>query len=131
MAVVRGVVTVRTTLSGAPAGMSASISKVTITFEPTSPARWVITSSAILLASRPTRAGSRTTVAEQGFSGLYQAAKREPKNYKEGYFWLYLAATKDGSTEKDRDEIAAKLSAVERVEVKERAEKWLVEHRRK
>ena len=55
-------VTVRTTLSGTPAAMSASISKIIFTLEPTSPTRWVITSSAILLASRPTRAGSSTTV---------------------------------------------------------------------
>ena len=69
-------------------------------------------------------------IAEQGFSGLYQAAKREPKDYKEGYFWLYLAATKDRSAEKDRDQIAAKLSAAETTEIQDRAKKWLAEHRR-
>jgi hypothetical protein len=49
-------------LSGTPAVISASISRETLTFEPTSPTRCVITSSAILLASRPTRAGSSATV---------------------------------------------------------------------
>ena len=55
-------VTVRTTLSGAPAGISASISSVTRTEEPMSPTRCVMTSSVILLASRPARAGSSVTV---------------------------------------------------------------------
>jgi hypothetical protein len=53
---------VRTTLSGTLAGISASISRVTVTFEPTSPTRCVINSSAILPASRPTRAESSVTV---------------------------------------------------------------------
>ena len=50
-------VTVRTTWSGAPAGISASISSVTVTFAPTRPARCAMTSSAMRLASRPTRVG--------------------------------------------------------------------------
>jgi hypothetical protein len=40
-------VTVRTTLSEAPCGISASISSVARTDDPTRPVRWVITSSAI------------------------------------------------------------------------------------
>ncbi len=48
-------VTVRTTLSGAPSGISASTSSVILTLAPTRPARCAITSSAIWLASRPTR----------------------------------------------------------------------------
>ena len=55
-------VTVRTTLSGTPAGISASISSVTRTEDPMSPTRCVMTSSVILLASRPARAGSSVTV---------------------------------------------------------------------
>ena len=55
-------VTVRTTLSGAPAGTEASISNVTRTDDPTKPARCVMTSSAMRPASRPTRVGSRSTV---------------------------------------------------------------------
>ena len=50
-------VTIRTTLSGTPSGISASISSVTRTEDPRSPTRCVRTSSAILLASRPCRAG--------------------------------------------------------------------------
>ena len=38
-------VTVRTTLSGAPEGISASISSVTATVEPTRPNRWAMTST--------------------------------------------------------------------------------------
>src|SRR5262249_47191262 len=55
-------VTVRATLSGTPAGISASISSVTRTEDPMSPTRSVMTSSVILLASRPARAGSSVTV---------------------------------------------------------------------
>src|SRR2546422_5610756 len=55
-------VTVRTTCSGAPEGISASTSSVTLTFAPTRPDRCAITSSATRLASRPTRVGSRVTV---------------------------------------------------------------------
>ena len=55
-------VTVRTTWSGTPAGTSASISSVTRTDDPMSPTRCVMTSSVILLASRPARAGSSVTV---------------------------------------------------------------------
>ena len=50
-------VTVRTTLSGAPSGTSASISRVTVTRAPMRPERWEMTSSAIWLASRPTAGG--------------------------------------------------------------------------
>jgi hypothetical protein len=58
-------VTVRTTLSGAPSGISASISRVTRTDEPTRPTRRVTTSSAIQPASRPTRAESNV---DHGYS---------------------------------------------------------------
>jgi hypothetical protein len=53
---------VRTTCSGAPARISASISSVTLTSVPTSADRGAITSSAIRLASRPTRVASSITV---------------------------------------------------------------------
>jgi len=55
-------VTARTTFSGAPSGISASISNVTRTDEPTSPTKCEIISSAILLASRPARSGVKETV---------------------------------------------------------------------
>ena len=55
-------VTVRTTLSGTPEGTSASISSVTVTFAPTRPARWAMTSSAMRPASAPGRTGFRVTV---------------------------------------------------------------------
>jgi|WetSurMetagenome_2_1015567.scaffolds.fasta_scaffold75222_2 hypothetical protein len=45
-------VTVRTTCSGAPEGISATISRVTSTFDPTDPAKCATASSAILPASR-------------------------------------------------------------------------------
>jgi hypothetical protein len=55
-------VTVRTTDSGTPAGTLTSMSNVTLTSAPTRPARRVITSSAMRLASRPTRVASSVTV---------------------------------------------------------------------
>ena len=55
-------VTVRTTWSEAPEGISASTSSVTVTFAPTRPVRWAMTSSATRPASRPTRAASSVTV---------------------------------------------------------------------
>ena len=55
-------VTVRTTWSGAPSGISASTSRVMVTFAPTRPDKWAMTSSAMRLAPRPTRAVPRTTV---------------------------------------------------------------------
>ena len=54
-------VTMRITLSGAPSGISASISMVILTFAPNSPDRWAITSSAIVLASRPSLVGFSLT----------------------------------------------------------------------
>ncbi len=54
-------VTVRTTRSAAPDGISASISTVTVIFTPTRPTRCAIISSAIRLASRPRRVASRVT----------------------------------------------------------------------
>ena len=54
-------VTVLTTFSGAPSGISASISRVTMTSAPTRPERLEITSSAIWPASRPTRVASSVT----------------------------------------------------------------------
>lgn len=54
-------VTVRTTWSGAPDGISAPTSSVAVTRAPTIPAWCVITSSVLRLASRPTRVLSSAT----------------------------------------------------------------------
>src|SRR6266404_3626370 len=54
-------VTVRTTLSGAPSGISASISTVTLTLAPTKLAMCWTTASAIVPASRAIRVGSSAT----------------------------------------------------------------------
>ena len=61
----------RTTLSGPPLGISASISNVTLTVEPISPVRWETISSAMRPASRPTRVGSSVTLpwGRLGFRG--------------------------------------------------------------
>src|SRR4030095_1247969 len=55
-------VTVRTTFSGTPPGISASISSVTRTDDPTHPTRCVMTSSAIRLPPRPGGPGWSVTV---------------------------------------------------------------------
>jgi|GEM_PF-3530274 len=60
-------VTVRTTISGAPSGLSASTSSVTRTFAPTRPERWESTSSAMRLASCPTRVESNSTLPWKRF----------------------------------------------------------------
>ena len=55
-------VTVLTTCSEAPEGISASTSRVMVTLAPTIPVRWAMTSSATRPASRPRRVASRVTV---------------------------------------------------------------------
>ena len=50
-------VTVRTTWSGAPAEISASTSSVTVTWAPTSPQRWAMTSSAMPAEIAPDAGG--------------------------------------------------------------------------
>ena len=69
-------------------------------------------------------------VAQQAYAGMLYAAKKEPKNYLEGYFWLCLAAEMGNSDVMDHDEVAAKLSPAERSGVQERVARWLAEHRR-
>jgi len=68
-------------------------------------------------------------VAQQAFSGMLYAAKKEPKNYLEGYFWLCLATAIDSSVVENRDEVAAKLSPAELGEVQERIAMWFAQHR--
>lgn len=51
--------------------MIASISKVTVTSDPTNPVRWAITSSPIRLPSRPTRSGSTVTVPWKRLRNIY------------------------------------------------------------
>ena len=69
-------------------------------------------------------------VAQQAYAGMLYAAKKEPKNYLEGYFWLCLATAMDSSVVEDRDEVAAKLTPAELCEVQERIAVWFAQHRR-
>jgi hypothetical protein len=71
-------VTVRTTLSGAPDGISASTSSVTVTVEPTRPTKCAMTSSAIRLESRPTRVASSVTVPWNRWAAWPRAFSRHP-----------------------------------------------------
>jgi len=91
-------VTVRTTLPGVPSGTSASISSVTVTSAPTSPERWATTSSAIRLASRPTRVVSRVTAPwnRRGlFRGGAASVGRAPVRMGCAERWEYNSARGD------------------------------------
>jgi len=85
-------VTVRTTFSGAPSGIRASISRVTVTSAPGSPARCATTSSATRLASRPARVESSTTVPYEQSNILairILQLKKELGDYRVEYYLRY------------------------------------------